>query len=107
MSENKQMIMRRVSAELRRPLTMIEKEQIAFPKMCAVCFEWDPLKLYACEKCQTVWFCRDEPHREKQLLQVHAPKMCTKLLLFCKLVMIGNLFFSKHDSDWIRLGENN
>lgn len=83
-------VLRQVQLELKRPLKAVEKNQLAWPKMCAVCFVYDPAKLDNCKFCNAAWFCHNE-HRENQIIAVHPPGLCIQLRLYYSMVVVGKL----------------
>lgn len=88
-------MLRQVQLDLRRPLRAVEKNQLAWPKMCAVCFVYDPAKLDNCKFCNAAWFCHNE-HRDNQVIAVHPPGLCIQLRLYYSMVIVGKFLLVKY-----------
>lgn len=81
-------MLRQVEMGLKRSLNPMEKNLLAWPKMCSVCLDYDASILDPCDYCNAAWFCHEQ-HRENQVLEVHSPDLCNQLRLYYSLVVVG------------------
>lgn len=88
-TQTRAMVLREVELELQRPLRAAEQSQVAWPKMCNICFRYDASKLDSCKFCHAAWFCIVDRHTDSNMIKTHPSEQCQQLRLHYSIVVVG------------------